>query len=210
MIFQNLPPEITMRRGFQYLLLIAALALPSAGARAEWQASETVKTYAVSGKSGAELYASIGERGPKVAGGQRTIAHTNFRLTWSRKYEVRENACVLASAQPKLVITYTLPKLRGTLPDTTRRNWETFVAGVEKHERVHGDMIRDLVREIETATVGLTVAEDPQCRKIRIEMTKRLTAISAAHQQRNRDFDRVELSDGGNVHQLILNLVNGG
>jgi len=32
--------------------------------------------------------------------------------------------------------------------------------------------------------------------------------IFPAHQQRNRDFDKVELGDGGNVQQLILQLVN--
>lgn len=41
-------------------------------------------------------------------------------------------------------------------------------------------------------------------------MTKRLGEISRAQRQKSRDFDKAELSDGGNVHQLILNLVNGG
>jgi predicted secreted Zn-dependent protease len=41
-------------------------------------------------------------------------------------------------------------------------------------------------------------------------MTKRLGALSNAQRQQSRDFDRAELSDGGQVHQLILDLVNGG
>ncbi len=78
------------------------------------------------------------------------------------------------------------------------------------HERVHGDYIVEMVKQIEAATVGLTVPADPKCRKIREEMTKRLGALSQEQRQRSRDFDRVEMSPGGNVHTLILQLVNGG
>jgi predicted secreted Zn-dependent protease len=75
---------------------------------------------------------------------------------------------------------------------------------------VHGATIVDMVRKIEAATVGLTVADDPKCSKIRTEMTKRLSALSQAQRQASRDFDRVELGQGGNLQKLILALVNGG
>jgi len=178
-------------------------------AGAEWQAVEKVQTYAITGQSGPELYASIGARGPKVGGLARAIAYTNFKLTWTRKYENRDGACVLASARPKLIITYTLPRPSQPLPASIRPNWETFIAGVHAHELVHGDMIKLLVRQIEGATIGLTVPGDPDCRKIRTEMTRRLSALSLSQRQQSRDFDRVELSEGGNIHQLVLNLVNG-
>ena len=74
-----------------------------------------MKTYAVSGTSGPELYASIGERGPAASIG-RAIAHTNFKLTWTRDYQTRGSDCVLATARPKLTITYTLPKASQKLP----------------------------------------------------------------------------------------------
>jgi predicted secreted Zn-dependent protease len=192
------------------LLIVAASVLVSGGpAWPDVQAIEKIQYYPISGTSAPELYASIGERGPKAGNGSRAIAHTNFRLTWRRDYQRRGEACVLASAVPKLVITYTLPKPKASLPEPVRSHWQTFVAGVEAHERIHGEMIRDLVSEIEKATIGLAVENDPQCRKIRELMTVRLKAISDAHQARNRDFDKIELSDGGKVHQLILAFVNG-
>jgi predicted secreted Zn-dependent protease len=191
-------------------LLLVSLALSPTVGRAEWQAVENVKTYAITGRSGPELYASIGERGPKVGGLLRTIAHTSFKLTWSRKYEARGDACILASAVPKLAITYTLPKPAGQLPPSTRMHWETFIDAVKRHELVHGDFIKEMVREIEVASVGLTVPADPQCRKIKTELTRRLGDLSREQRQKSRDFDKVELSEGGNIHQLILNLVNGG
>ena len=178
-------------------------------ARAEWQAVEKVQTYAITGTSGAELYFSIGERGPKIGGTRRTIAHTNFTLTWSRKYEARGDVCTLVSARPKLTITYTLPEPTEQLPVSTRKNWDTFIAGMHDHERVHGDIIKDMVKQIEASTVGMSVSDDPSCRKIKTELRKRLSALSLAQRQRSRDFDLIELRDGGNVHQFILNLVNG-
>lgn len=177
-------------------------------AHAEWQAVEKVQTYAITGQTGAELYASIGERGPK-AGIGRAIAYTNFKLTWTRKYEPQGDACVLVVARPKLIITYTLPKPAHQLPAAAQKLWETFIAGVHAHERVHGDMIEDMVRAIEAMSVGLSVSNDPGCRKIRTELTTRLGELSRAQRQKSREFDQLELSEGGNVHRLILQLVNG-
>lgn len=189
-------------------MIAGALSLTSP-AHAQWQAVEKTNTYAISGQTGAELYASIGERGPKVGGLVRAIAHTDFKLTWTRKYEPQDGGCTLVSAKPKLIITYTLPKPAKPLEGAMAQNWETFIAGVRDHERVHGDFIKDLVKAIEATSVGLSVAGDPNCREIRTELTRRLGELSMAQRQRSRDFDRVELSAGGNVHQLILNLVNG-
>ncbi|MDB5523036.1 MAG: peptidase [Rhizobium sp.] len=197
------------KTGVQIYLLSLCLASSPMAVHAEWQAVERVQTYSITGTSGAELYASIGERGPEAGGEVRAIAHTNFKLTWTRKYEPQGGACTLVSARPKLTITYTLPKPARHLPAAIRRHWETFIAGVRIHERVHGDFIKDMVKEIEAMSVGLSAPDDPSCRKIRVELTKRLSAISLAQRQRSRDFDRAELSEGGNIHQLILNLVNG-
>ncbi len=192
---------------FMSLLMGGVVLSPDMG-KAEWQAVETVQAYPVTGKTGAELYASIGERGPK-AGIGRAIAFTNFKLTWTRKYEPQGNACVLIVARPKLIITYMLPKPAERLPASVQKSWNTFISGVRQHERVHGDLIKDMVKKIEAVSVGLTAADDPQCQKIRADLTARLGELSRAQRQQSRDFDRAELSNGGNVHQLVLALVNG-
>ncbi|TGQ64254.1 DUF922 domain-containing protein [Mesorhizobium sp. M00.F.Ca.ET.186.01.1.1] len=198
-----------MRACVRLCLSVAALVSLPLAAHAEWKPVERVETYAISGQSGVQLYRSIGENGPN-AGAGRAIAHTNFKLTWTRDYQPRAGACVLVSAKPKLIITYTLPSPSSPLPATVQKNWESFLSGVSAHEKVHGAEIIDMVRKIEAATVGLTVADDPKCSKIRTEMTRRLSDISQAQRQASRDFDRVELGKGGNLQKLILALVNGG
>jgi predicted secreted Zn-dependent protease len=189
--------------------LAAGLLVPAHPFAAEWKAVEREQPYMIEGTTGPELYASIGARGPELGGLMRTIAHTTFKLTWARDYQPRNGGCVLASARPKLTITYTLPKPASRLSGTVRSNWNIFISGVRDHEKVHGRMIKDMVREIERVSVGLTVDGDPGCKKIREELTRRLAAISQEQRRRSRDFDRVELGDGGNIHRLILRLVNG-
>src|SRR5690606_28046003 len=139
------------------------------------------------------------------------IAFTNFKLTWQRDYRPQaDGACTLVSARPKLIISYHLPKPAEKLAEPVAGNWRTFIEGVRRHERVHGEMIVEMVKEIQAFSVGLSAADDPNCKKIRTKLTERLAQVSQAQRQKSKDFDRVELSDGGAVHQLILNLVNGG
>ncbi len=194
--------------GFLPTLLFAIGLFLAAGASAQdWQAVERVEPYAVEGATGLDIYRSIGERGPKL-GVARVIAHTGFKLTWTRKYERRGNACVIAVNRPKLVITYTLPKLKSKLSGPLKSRWDTFLSGVTAHEKVHGDFIVDMVREIEAMSVGMTVEDDPDCKRIRPQLQARLGELSDAQRARSREFDRVEMSEGGNVHRLILQLVD--
>lgn len=194
---------------FPLFLSALLLSVPKV-ALAQWTAVEKIDAYAIAGKSGASLYASIGERGPQLGGRVRTIAHTNFKLTWTRKYERQaDNACKLVVARPKLIITYTLPKPSERLPEDVSKSWDVFITGVKNHELVHGQMIKDMVQAIEASTLGLSVPEDPGCQKIRSEMQTRLSALSMQQRQKSRDFDRDEMSGGGNIQQLILKLVNG-
>lgn len=191
-------------------LVAIAILLAPFPARAGWKPVERHEPYEVTGASGPELYASIGARGPK-AGVGRMIAFTNFKLTWRRDYRPQpDGGCTLVSAVPRLIISYVLPRGPKNLPAPVAANWKAFIDGVRRHERVHGEMIIDMVKEIEAFSVGLSVADDPECRKIRSRLTERLAQISLAQRQRSRDYDRVEMAEGGAVHQLILNLVNGG
>ncbi|RUY62852.1 DUF922 domain-containing protein, partial [Mesorhizobium sp. M7A.F.Ca.CA.001.05.1.1] len=170
------------------LSFVALLALPLT-AHAEWKPVEKIEPYAISGQSGAELYRSIGEKGPKL-GIARAIAYTNFKLTWGlRDYKPSGKDCVLTAGRPKLIVTYTLPKPSRSLPPAVQKNWDTFIAGVAAHEKVHGASMVQMVHDIQAATDGLTVADDPKCSKTRAEVVKRLDAISKARVQASRDFD---------------------
>ena len=187
-------------------LFAAGLAALPAVAHAEWKPVEKEVPYAITGKTGPELYASIGERKPEAG-----FAYTIFKLTWQRDYQPQpDGGCILVTARPKLIISYHLPEPSGELPEPVAANWKVFIDGVRKHEAVHGEMIVDMVKQIEAYSIGLSAADDPDCNKVRAKLQERLPSISQARQQKSREFDRVEMSEGGNVHQLILAFVNGG
>lgn len=188
--------------------VLLALVGTAAFAQNSWTPAEQIKTYPITGSSGIELYRSIGERGPQA--GVQAVAHTTFKLTWRRDYRPQaDGACVLATARPNLTIIYTWPKAPAKLPSDVAASWQRFISGVEKHERVHGEHILDMVRKIESYSVGLRAEDDPKCQKVRAVLQQRLGELSNEQRQRGRDFDRDELSNGGAVHQLILALVNG-
>lgn len=174
-----------------------------------WEPVEQIKRYAVVGATGIELYRSIGERGPAAGVGQ-AVAVTSFKLTWTRDYRPQpDGSCVLAVAKPKLIITYTLPAAPKNLSPAVAESWKRFITGVEKHERVHGEQIIDMVRGIEAFSRGLTAEADPKCQKVREKLQARLKTFSDERVRQSREFDKVELTEGGAVHQLILALVNG-
>jgi len=189
-------------------LLLLAPFLPHPASAQQVRAAEKLVPYAVSGSSAIELYRSIGEHGPKSRNG-RAIALTDYRLTWTRKYVPEGGNCRLTTAVPHLTLITHLPKPSARLPARTEALWNTFIAGITAHERVHGEIIKETVDAIRSATEGLTVSDDPSCRKIRAEVTKRVAALADEMRKKNRDFDQVEMGKGGNVQQLILALVNG-
>jgi predicted secreted Zn-dependent protease len=196
-----------VKKTIAIVLLLSSL--PPHGALAQdVQATEKVESYAISGSSGIELYRSIGERGPESRNG-RAIALTDYRLTWTRKYVPEGGGCRLTTAVPHLTLITHLPKPAGKLPERTGALWNTFIVGITAHERVHGETIRETVTAIRAATEDLAVPGDAACRKIRVEVTKRVAALAAEMRRKNRHFDEVEMGKGGNVQQLILALVNG-
>lgn len=194
------------KRGLLPAVLVGLCTIAQAS-HSDGRIVEREQTYAISGRSGMELYASIGERGPIIGDRARTIAHTNFKLTWSRDYRPKGGACTLASARPKLVITYTLPTPAGKLPAATQKRWDTFIDGIRRHEKVHGDFIKEMVARIERTTIGVSAPDDPKCRKVRTEILKPLSEASLEQRRRSQDFDRVEMGKGGNIQRLILDLV---
>lgn len=198
------------KTGLGLLTLMACAAALLAAAPVAAKTIEQEEPYAITGTTGAELYASIGQNGPKVArSGGRVIAHTFFKLTWRRNYVPEKGGCTLKSATPTLIITYTLPKPANPLPPGVQKRWDIFIEGLRRHEKVHGDHIKAMLAQIEQTTIGVSVPNDPGCQKIRQQIQKPLSDASIAQRQQSRDFDRVEMGGGGAIPRLVLDLVNG-
>lgn len=191
-------------------MAVTLCALPTMAQKStrNWQPTVQNKTYAINGQTGFELYQSIGDRGPSI--GVQAIAYTTFKLTWRRDYQPqKDGSCILKSARPNLQLIYMLPKPSKPLSPATKANWDRFAKGIEVHEREHGQQIINMVENIQDYSTGLRAENDPKCQKVRAVLQKRLGEISNERQALSRDFDASEMSAGGNVHQLVLALVNG-
>jgi predicted secreted Zn-dependent protease len=189
-------------------LLAAGLTGPAPVAARDWQPAERIETYAITGSSGIELYRSIGERAPS-AGVGRAIAHTDFELLWTRDYRPQpDGSCAIAVARPSLTIIYRWPRAPAGLSPQTAARWARFIAGVETHERIHGDHLVEMTEKIRAFSLGLSAPDDPGCEKVRARLQSFLAEMAAWRLDKARSFDREEMSEGGNVHRLILELVN--
>ena len=195
------------------IFLAFFLALPGSprrGNRRLSALSSASEHYAVTGSTGIELYRSIGENGPSVGIG-RAIAYTDFDLLWSRDYRPQsDGSCVLASAVPSLTITYHLPRCARFPAAHTQRLWDVFIAGVEKHERVHGEILLDMTRQIEAVSVGLSRRQrTPAARRCAPNCSVNWWRSPRSGMRGTVNSTASELSEGGTVHQLVLALVNG-
>jgi predicted secreted Zn-dependent protease len=194
-----------MRMKISVRAFAAACLLMAMTAVGQADAAFTIKEkhFAVSGSTGLELYESIGRNGPGNA-----IAHTSYAMQWFKKFNEEGGGCRLLRARPVVTITYTLPKPSGKLAPVLRKRWDAFIVGVRKHEEEHGRMIREMIAQAETSIAGAYVADDLSCRKAKRAVLDRVEKIALTYKERSRAFDRVEQSNGGNVHRLILALVD--
>lgn len=193
-----------MRMSLAALTVLAGAVVPAAA----WQANETIVHYDVPGTTGIAIYEAIGRLGPQPTPARRAIALTEWDLKWGRDYVPDGNACVLQAARPFLTITYRLPRASQQLSPDLQARWNTFHEGMLAHEKVHGDFLKQLVDRIIADTVGLRIEGDPGCSAIRNDVLKRVEAAYLDYRARNAAFERTEMSEGGRVYGLILQLVD--
>lgn len=161
----------------------------------------------VDGSTGMALYRSIGVKGPKLSTGTRTIAYTDWSLKWGRDYVPDGSACRLKAVRPFLEITYKLPKARAKLAGETKRKWDTFVAGMAAHEKVHGELLHQMTEEVIRDTLNFRMDNDPKCRTIRAEVKRLALDAYARYRTASRDFDKAEMAEGGNIRKLVFGLI---
>ena len=111
------------------------------------------------------------------------------------------------TADGKLAITYTYPRVSGRLPPGLQRKWERFLTGVKRHEETHARMARQMAKAAEKAMARLAVANDPGCRKARLAAKRRMDVVYADWEARQLAFDTREHRPGGPVERLIEALI---
>jgi predicted secreted Zn-dependent protease len=186
---------------------MALLAMASPAAAAVKVVVKT-KTYVVSGETGMDLVKAMGRTGPMQGFMTRSIAQTTYTVDWSFVTRTTGRACRIVRADPTLHLTYTYPKT-GELPPPLAKRWRTFMAGTRRHERVHGAIAIDMVSDAARKVAGMTLADDPFCRRLRADAHRRIDGIKAGYEARQVAFDRREHGPGGRVEKLVNALIAG-
>jgi predicted secreted Zn-dependent protease len=191
------------------LILASMVALAVSAPEAVASVKVTVKeqSYTISGRTGADLLAAMDRKGPRHGFLARAIAQTKYLVTWDLAWTESRKACRVSRADAQIAITYTYPKAGGDLSPEMRRRWARFLDGVRKHEETHGRLAAQMVRAAESSIVGLSIKNDPGCRKARKEVKRRVAEIYADYEDRQMRFDSREHGDAGNVEGLIRGLV---
>jgi len=185
-------------------MIFLAVPLP---ALAQVKTSVKVGSYAVSGQTGEALIASMDRNGPRHGFMTRAIAQTRYEVSWRLDWRISGKVCRLQAAHANLSIDYSYPKLSSRVSPALARRWNTFLAGVRKHEQTHGRYARDMVNTAYRKVKGVTVANDPSCSRAKRTVEKIVSDTYAAYEARQVAFDQREHSPGGVVDRLITALL---
>lgn len=188
---------------FFCLMSAIAAALP---ARAGMKVTTTTTTFPISGTSGAALLAMLDRKGPKHGHTTRAIAQTRYAMNPEFEFVHANGHCTVAKPSVRLDITYIYPELTGPVPGVVRLRWLKFMAGVTRHEQVHGRIAREMALAAEKTMKGLRVADSSGCAATKAQLRRSLMALVATHERRQRSFDAAEHKAGGNIDMLMRRL----
>lgn len=196
-----------MRRVALLMALGVCFGLLAGTASAGVRVTENTGSYAIAGSSGTALLDAMDRRGPKHGFLTRAIAQTRYAISWRIEWAETSRACRVKRLDGELAITYTYPRVAGRLQRGLDRRWAKFLAGVRKHEEMHGRLARQMAKAAEKSVARLTVANDPGCRRARLAAKRRMSAVYADYEARQLSFDTREHRAGGPVEDLIEALI---
>lgn len=188
--------------------LTALSSLISSGhALAEVKISTKTATYAIVGRTGADLLVQMDRKGPKHGFLTRAIAQTRYTVKWDIDWKSDGRDCRVRDAVATVAITYTYPRVASNLSPALRRKWNAFLRGVRQHEEMHGTIARRMVTAAEKSVASVAVKRDPNCRVARKEAKRRVAVAYAKYEAQQRAFDEREHRGDGNVAALVERLM---
>lgn len=187
------------------LVAIGALYAPQASAGSKIQVE--TRTYDVTGASGLELIQNINRKGPKRGFMAHAIALTAYSANWDLVMLKGNGSCRVQQANGTMNLVFTFPRVVSPMTPALKRRWSRFLAGTHAHEATHGRLAREMMRAAERSAVGLRTADDPSCNKARREAGRRIEAVSAAYEAKQKAFDVTEHREGGHVEHLVMALI---
>jgi len=167
----------------------------------------SVKTehYAIAGNTGVALLDAMERRGPRYGLLARAMAQTRYKVDWQYDWLKSGSRCRLKSADATLSIVYRYPELARPASRELGRRWKIFIAGVRRHEEMHGQIARQMVFAAHKSISKLTRRSD-HCGRAQRQIERIIDGVYAEYEARQARFDDREHGVGGNVDRLLLTL----
>lgn len=178
-------------------ILLAVASLSDSAAKVT--SSERSVPYAVSGRTGMEIYRQIARKGPLLAG-QRDHKVATTTLTFDIrdvKPAVKGSRCAILGVTVHVDVVFRVPKWSGKGSPAVRRAWSDFEAHLWRHERRHRDIALDYARRMERDIRRLSGNARAGCAGMAEQAQRLASASSAWHDRKQQAFDASWFGDGG-------------
>jgi predicted secreted Zn-dependent protease len=197
-----------------FALIAGALALTffaSAESRAGVTVREKTIYYKVSGRTGKEIYAQIGHRGPLLSGSRdRKVATTtlNFEVR-NPKFDTQGRSCILADIDLVVNVTYRIPQWTGAsrASAAVHREWKQFLDHIWRHEKQHMEIARDHANDLRRQLRSFRGDLRRDCEGMFAGAEKIIRAARLRHDRRQQAFDASWFGDGGRQFKYDRRLV---
>lgn len=176
-------------------------------AKAAPKVTSRTTTFPISGATGDALLRQLELKGPKHGFTSRAIAQTRYTMNTEAEWNYAGGVCAVTRPKVRLDITYIYPEVKGEASGPLRSRWQRFMTGIRKHEEQHGRLAREMAVQADKSIAGLKVPDGKACGRLRAEMKRVVASIVARYEARQRQFDAVEHSSGGNIEGLVRRLV---
>ncbi len=199
-----------LRYGLLALAMVAMTVTTYIPAQARVIIKEKTRYYNVTGKNGPELMRSITRRGPNVRGTGHAIATTGISIRVRNvKPKLTRRKCRIASADVLLTLTYTYPRWRNSrrAPAKVRKEWDKFLARVVVHEKTHGRISKEFVRDLEKKILQISGRVSKGCSDFGKSSRRAIERLERRSQRRHVRFDRREGRASSRIRRLQARLV---
>lgn len=160
-------------------------------AAAEPELSVQRTTYAVSGRTAAQIRQSLNRNSPVRQDNKTFDAYTRWDIDWRlRWFEDGDGGCRPISVTTLVRIRITLPALqdRDALPPNLADRWQRYLRALAAHEQGHADIGIAAARAIEVQIPLLGLR--PSCDRLASETDALAREIIARHAQMEIQYDK--------------------
>ncbi len=172
---------------------------------------EQTKTFNVSGKSGRQVHANFGRRGPWKLRRKRSVAGLQREFDFRKiKFVERGNKCIIAKMDIYLSLTYYYPNWtnKSSASQETQILWERFLREVVRIEETHGKFFKETLRQFERELIRISGKSFKSCREMKAIVRRKLDIIYKKGKARHDALDRRERKPSAKVRKLEKAFLN--